>query len=122
MRAYVMVQCKARTQMLYRTAIDLHIVPALGTMAVKDVGSKHVIELHGHMRDTPAMANERWRNWRSRRVHDGRSREIPVRSFAQPEVVREHRSDLGAFLPRALLLYCWIAFASRSNAVPTGRW
>ena len=57
MRAYVKVHCKPKTEKLYRTAIDRHIVPALGTMAVKDVRSSHVIELHDRMRDTPAMAN-----------------------------------------------------------------
>ena len=57
MRAYVTVQCKPNTQRLYRHAIDKHIVPALGTMLVKDVRSKHVIELHDRMRATPSMAN-----------------------------------------------------------------
>ena len=57
MRAYVKVHCKPKTEKLYRTAIDRHIVPALGTMAVKDVRSSHVIELHDRMRDTSAMAN-----------------------------------------------------------------
>ena len=58
MRAYVNVQCKPKTQALYRYAIDVHIAPALGTMFVKDVRSKHVIELHDRMRDTPVMANK----------------------------------------------------------------
>ena len=57
MRAYVKVHCKPKTEKLYRTAIDRHIVPALGTMPVKDVRSKHVIELHQRLRDTPSMAN-----------------------------------------------------------------
>jgi len=57
MRAYVKVHCKPKTESLYRIAIDRHIVPALGTMAVKDVRSSHVIELHDRMRATPAMAN-----------------------------------------------------------------
>ena len=57
MHAYVKVHCKPKTQSLYRTAIDRHIVPALGDMAVKDVRSSHVIELHDRMRDTPSMAN-----------------------------------------------------------------
>ncbi len=57
MRAYVKVHCKPKTEKLYRTAIDLHIVPALGAMTVKDVRSSHVIELHDRMRDTPSMAN-----------------------------------------------------------------
>ena len=57
MRAYVKVHCKPKTEKLYRTAIDRHIVPALGTMAVKDVRSSHVIEFHDRLRDTPSMAN-----------------------------------------------------------------
>ena len=57
MRAYMKVHCKPKTEKLYRTIIDRHIVPALGTMAVKDVRSKHVIELHDRLRDTPTMAN-----------------------------------------------------------------
>ena len=44
MRAYMKVHCKPKTEELYRTAIHRHIVPALGTMPVKDVRSKHVIE------------------------------------------------------------------------------
>ena len=57
MRAYVKVHCKPKTEKLYRTAIDRHIVPALGTMAVKDVRSKDVIALHDRLRNTPSMAN-----------------------------------------------------------------
>ena len=55
--AYVKVHCKPKTEKLYRTAIDRHIVPALGTMAVKDVHSKDVIALHDRLRNTPSMAN-----------------------------------------------------------------
>ena len=51
------VHCKPKTEKLYRTAIDRHIVPALGTMAVKDVRSKDVIALHDRLRNTPSMAN-----------------------------------------------------------------
>ena len=57
MRAYVKVHCKPKTEKLYRTAIDRHIVPALGTMAVNDVRSKDVIALHDRLRNTPSMAN-----------------------------------------------------------------
>ena len=57
MRAYVNVHCKPKTVNLYRTAIDRHIVPALGAMPVKDVASKDVIALHQRLRDTPSMAN-----------------------------------------------------------------
>ena len=51
------VHCKPKTEKLYRTAIDRHIVPALGAMPVKDVRSKDVIALHQRLRDTPSMAN-----------------------------------------------------------------
>ena len=57
LRSHVKVHCKANTEQGYRTAIEKHIVPALGTMPVKDVRSKHVIELHCRLRDTPSMAN-----------------------------------------------------------------
>ena len=57
LRAYVTVHCKPKTVKLYRTAIDRHIVPALGAMAVKDVRSKDVIALHDSLRNTPSMAN-----------------------------------------------------------------
>ncbi len=57
MRAYVKVHCRPKTESLYRTAIDRHIVSALGSMAVKDVRSSHVIELHDRLPDTPSMAN-----------------------------------------------------------------
>ena len=58
MRAYVNVHCKPKTVKLYRTAIDRHIVPALGTIAVKDVRSQDVIALHQRLRNTPSMANQ----------------------------------------------------------------
>ena len=57
MRAYVNVHCKPKTVKLYRTAIDRHIVPALGTVAVRDVRSKDVIALHQRICNTPSMAN-----------------------------------------------------------------
>ena len=57
MRAYVNVHCKPKTVKLYRTAIDRHIIPALGTVAVKDVASKDVIALHQRLCNTPSMAN-----------------------------------------------------------------
>ena len=58
MGTYVKAHCKASTGERYRIIIDKHIVPALGTMPVKDVRSKHVIELHGRLRYTPSMANQ----------------------------------------------------------------
>ena len=57
MRAYVNVHCKPKTVKLYRTAIDRLIVPALGTVTVKDVRSKNLIALHQRLRNTPSMAN-----------------------------------------------------------------
>ena len=57
MRAYVNVHCKPKTVKLYRTTIDRHIVPALGTVAAKDIRSKDVIALHQSLCNTPLMAN-----------------------------------------------------------------
>ena len=55
--AHVAVHCKPRTAEAYRTALDNHILPAFGTMLLKDVGRKEVGALHHRLRDTPAMAN-----------------------------------------------------------------
>ena len=41
----------------YRTAINRHIVPPRGTIAVKGVRSSHFFELHDRRRNTPSMAN-----------------------------------------------------------------
>ena len=58
LKNYVAVRCKPSTAKNYRLAIQHHILPALGTKALKDVGPKDVTALHHKLRDTPAAANQ----------------------------------------------------------------
>ena len=55
---YVAVRCKPSTAKNYRLAIQHHILPALGTKALKDVGPEDVTALHHELRDRPAAANQ----------------------------------------------------------------
>ena len=57
LEAHVATRCKPGTARNYRMALDLHILPALGEMALKDVGRQEVSALHHDLRATPAMAN-----------------------------------------------------------------
>ena len=57
MRDYVPAHCKASSAEVYRRALDIHILPALGEMPVGAVGSEHVSELHYAMRGEPHAAN-----------------------------------------------------------------
>ena len=57
MRDYVPAHCKASSAEVYRRALDIHILPALGEMPVGAVGSEHVSELHYAMRGEPYAAN-----------------------------------------------------------------
>ena len=57
LKAHVATRCKPGTARNYRMALDLHILPALGEMALKDVGRQEVGALHHDLRATPAMAN-----------------------------------------------------------------
>ncbi len=65
MHAYVKVHCKAKTESLYRTAIDLHIVPALGeglTVIGKLLGHSRIetTSRYAHLaRDSMCEAAER---------------------------------------------------------------
>ena len=54
---HVAMHCKPKTAALYRTALDLHILPALGEKALGEVGREDAAELHHRLRDTPYMAN-----------------------------------------------------------------
>jgi integrase-like protein len=54
---HVEARRKPATQRLYRLAIDRHIRPALGTVAVADVSSADVVRLHHRLRPTRVMAN-----------------------------------------------------------------
>ena len=93
MRAYVKVHCKPKTESLYRTAIDLHIVPALGAMAVKDVRSSHVIEFHDRLRDTPSMANP---------CHTHAVEDVHARTNMGPRAQGPQSLPGGQPIPRAL--------------------
>lgn len=55
--AHVMERCKPSTQGEYRRAIDLFIVPAMGSFKVMDVERKDIAELHHKFRDKPYQAN-----------------------------------------------------------------
>lgn len=48
---------KTTTQRAYTRALDAHIRPVLGTLAIADVSRSDVIRLHHRMRATPVMAN-----------------------------------------------------------------
>ena len=145
MRAYVKVHCKPKTEKLYRTAIDRHIVPALGTMAVKDVRSSHVIELHDRMRDTPAMANHvvamlskmfsLAQTWEL--VPRGRNpckavnhyREQPRERFLTPEeyrrvgaVLREVEADGSMWPPAIAAIRLLMLTGCRKSEILTLRW
>ena len=51
------VRCKPATAKHYKMALDRHVLPVLGTMALSEVGPKEAAALHHRMRDMPAMAN-----------------------------------------------------------------
>ena len=57
LREHVAVRCKPSTAAQYRLAIERYIVPALGDMAVSEIGRSHVADLQHALRDRPAMAN-----------------------------------------------------------------
>ncbi|WP_171172785.1 site-specific integrase [Ruegeria sp. HKCCA0370] len=54
---HVKERCKPSTQGEYRRAIDLFIVPAIGSFKVVDVERKDIAELHHKFRDKPYQAN-----------------------------------------------------------------
>jgi hypothetical protein len=55
--AHAKERCKISTQKEYRRAIDLFIVPALGSFKVVDVERRDIAELHHKFRDRPYQAN-----------------------------------------------------------------
>ena len=57
LEAHVEMHCKPRTAALYRTVLERHILPALGSMRLGEVGRGDVAELHHRLRETPSMAN-----------------------------------------------------------------
>lgn len=55
-REYVS-RLKRQTQRLYKLAINTHVRPTLGTVAIADVTTADVLRLHHRLRATPYMAN-----------------------------------------------------------------
>ncbi len=57
MRFHASAHCKPETVATYRSVLDGRILPALGAMAISEVGGAEVSALHHQLRETPAMAN-----------------------------------------------------------------
>ncbi|MCY4383875.1 MAG: site-specific integrase [Nitrospinae bacterium] len=57
MRTHVERHLKPATASAYRTVLDKYILPALGGMALEEVGGAEATALHHRLRDTPARAN-----------------------------------------------------------------
>ena len=57
MRVHVATHCSAKTAEGYRYVMEKHILPALGTMRVRDVGVAEVAALHHELRSMPLTAN-----------------------------------------------------------------
>ena len=57
LREHVAVHCKPTTAAEYRRVVDMHLVPALGELAITAVGRTHVADLHYGLRDRPSTAN-----------------------------------------------------------------
>ena len=57
LREHVEVRCKPGTVVHYRTAVDRHIVPALGGVQIGALTPKHVADLHYGLRERPYTAN-----------------------------------------------------------------
>ena len=55
---HVAVRCKPNTAKNYRMAMQNHILPALGTKALKDVSPGDATALHHKLRNTPYTANQ----------------------------------------------------------------
>ncbi|MDE0331041.1 MAG: tyrosine-type recombinase/integrase [Nitrospinae bacterium] len=57
MSDYVGAHCKPGTAPKYRSVLDNHVLPALGTKKLAQVGGAEVTALHHQLRETPRMAN-----------------------------------------------------------------
>ena len=57
MEAHASVNCNAHTRKSYRSALDNHILPALGSKPVTEVRRSDAEALHYALRDTPRQAN-----------------------------------------------------------------
>ena len=56
-RVHVATHCSAKTAEGYRYVVDKHILPALGTMRVRDVSGADVAALHHGLHAMPRTAN-----------------------------------------------------------------
>ncbi len=57
MRVYAGAHCKPGTVATYRSVLENHVLRALGSMTVGQVGTAEISALHHRLRETPAMAN-----------------------------------------------------------------
>jgi integrase len=57
MTHHVQARRAAKTQTGYRSALDLHILPALGRTPIGDIDQADAIRLHEALRETPTQAN-----------------------------------------------------------------
>ena len=57
MRVHVSVHCKPSTAAAYSSVLKKHILPALGAMALSEVGGQEVSALHHGLREAPWAAN-----------------------------------------------------------------
>ena len=57
MTEYVPTHCKPGTQEVYRSALEIHVVPKLGNRRVADIERGDMVALHHELRATPYQAN-----------------------------------------------------------------
>ncbi len=57
MRVYAGAHCKPGTVATYRSILENHVLRALGSMTVGQVGAAEISALHHRLRETPRMAN-----------------------------------------------------------------
>ena len=58
LKDHVAARCKPATAANYRKSIDCHILPALGSRALRDVMPEDAAQLHHALRGTPSAANQ----------------------------------------------------------------
>ena len=142
---FVAVRCKPRTAKNYRLAIQHQILPALGTMALKDVGPEDVTALHHELRDKPSAANQAvWvlskmfalaENWgivapgRRPTRHVRQYRETSRERFLTPEEYRHLGATLtrleaeGSMMPSAVAaIRLLVLTGCRSDEILTLKW
>ena len=145
MRTHVKAHCKPNTVAAYRFALDGHILPVLGEMAITDVGRREISALHHQLHDTPVMANwtvnilsrmfslaEAWERLppgrnpcRSVRRYKTRSRE----RFLTPEefrrlgrVLQEAEKDGSVWPPAIAAIRLLLLTGCRKSEILTLRW